>query len=214
MALDIITTIVMPASTADLVTLDDVKTELEITGTAADAWLNKVISRASAAAAQYCNRTLVQEVVKDEFWAGRDGYPWVLPGGVAPLQLTRWPVTAVDSVLENGVVLSDPADYRRQPGTGHLIRLDGNSWPRKWPALPIVVQYTAGYSPIPDDLQDAVIRMVKARWFLRQRDPLLRQEETPGVYSATYWVSTGADGAITPDVSDLLDNYRVPVACA
>ncbi len=214
MAADIITTIVTPAGSADLVELADVKAELGLSGTGDDAWLNKVIARASAAAAQYCNRTLVSEVVKDEFWPARDGFPWVLPGGVAPLQLSRWPVIAIGSVTENGVALANPDDYRLDARAGHLTRLDGNGWPRKWPALPIAVQYTAGYAPIPADLQDAVIRMVKSRWFMRQRDPLLRQEETPGVYSATYWVSTGADGAITPDVSDLLDNYRVPVAFA
>lgn len=41
-----------------------------------------------------------------------------------------------------------------------------------------------------------------------------KQEDVPGVYSASYWVSTGGEGAMTPDVADLLDNYRVPVAIA
>jgi len=211
-SIDIITTVIEPAETYDLVSLSDVKTELGITGTTDDAWLSSVIERASAAAAQYCNRVFAAETVKDEFWPQRDGYPWIIPGGIAPLQLTRWPVSAVDSVLENSVALSAPSDYRVDAAPGRLIRIGGEGYPRKWPAWPISVQYIAGFATIPYDIQDAVVRMVKSRWFQRKRDPLLRQEDIPGVYSATYWVdASSSSGAITPDISDLLDNYRSPV---
>lgn len=214
MGVTVLTTVVEPAAVPDLVTLADVKTELDLTGSSSDAWLAKVIRRASAAASGYCNRVFPLETVRDEFWPQRDGYPWLIPGGVAPLQLSRWPVGSITSVTENDVALSEPADYRLRVREGQLERLGADGYPRAWPAFRVVVEYAAGFAEIPDDVQDAVIRMVKARWFMRQRDPLLRQEEVPGVYSASYWVSTGTGGAITPDVSDLLDNYRVPVAFA
>lgn len=214
MGVDIVTTVVSAASSKALITLSDVKLELGITGTTDDTWLTSVIDRASLAAAQYCNRTLVSETVKDQFWPQRDGYPWIIPGGIWPLQLTRWPVSSVSSVVENDVTLTVTTDYLLRSAEGQLVRLDSRAYPKKWPAFTIAVQYVAGYQTIPSDLQDAVIRMVKSRWFMRSRDPLLKQEDVPGVYSAAYWVSTGSEGAITPDVADLLDNYRVPVVFA
>lgn len=215
MSVEIITTVVTPAADLKLVSLSDVKAELGISASTDDAWLTKVIERASAAAVQYANRQFASEVVKDEFWPQRDGYPWIIPGGVRPLQLSRWPVTAVATVTENGETLTADTDFRSDGRVGQLFRLDGSGYTKKWPAFPISAQYTAGFATIPADVQDAVIRMVKARWFTRKRDPLLRQEDVPGVYSASYWVATGAEGgAVTPDVADLLDNYRVPVAFA
>lgn len=211
----VITTVITAADSKDLVSLSDVKTELGLSGSADDAWLAAAISRASAAAAQYCNREFVSETVKDEFWPERDPYPFQVPGGLAPLQLTRWPVSEVATVTEAEQDMTDGTDFRADLKVGQLIRLDGSLYPTSWLPRPILVQYTAGFSTIPADVQDAVIRMVKARWFTRQRDPLLRQEDVPGVYSASYWVATGSEGgAITPDVADLLDNYRVPVAFA
>lgn len=214
MSVEVITTVVEAATDRKLVSVVDVKTELNITTNTDDEWLGKVIDRASAAASQYCNRVFQVERVRDDFWPQRDGYPWIIPGGLAPLQLSRWPVTEVYEVVENAVTLTDVTDYRRRDAEGQLLRLDSTAYPKKWPAFAISAEYSAGYATIPPDIQDAVIRMVKNRWFLRKRDPLLKQEDVPGVYSASYWVSTGGEGAMTPDVADLLDNYRVPVAIA
>ena len=100
---------------------------------------------------------------------------------------------------------------------GQLLRLDVDGWPKRWPALTTVVQYSAGYKPTdPDfaDVADAVIRMVKARFFAQLRDPALRSENITGAYEATYWFASGpgaAIGNLTPDVQALLEKYRVPV---
>lgn len=211
----VITTVVTAASSTKLVTVAAVKVELGISSNADDEWLGAVVDRASEAASQYCNRVFQVETVRDEFWPERDAYPFQLPGGLAPLQLTRWPVTALTLVTEGDQTLTEAANnFRPDKEMGQLIRLDGSAYPTAWLPRPIKVEYSAGYETIPFDIQDAVIRMVKSRWFLRKRDPLLKQEDVPGVYSASYWVSTGGEGAMTPDVADLLDNYRVPVAIA
>jgi hypothetical protein len=213
--LQLITTVVTPATSYDLVTLPIVKQELGINDTSSDKQLKRYISGASAAAAQYCNRVFPVETVLDEFWPPRD-FRSRLSTGIEPLQLSRFPIVAnsVSAVIENAVTLVDRTDFRIDYTHGQLTRLNTETipFPRHWPALAISAQYSAGFSPIPDDITDAVIRMIRNRFFARDRDPTLMNENIPGVYEARWWIATGKDaGNMTPDVTDLLDNYRVPV---
>lgn len=214
MAPQIITTVVTPADSYDLTTLAIIKEELGITGNGIDDRLQRYLTGASAAAAQFCNRVFVVETLKDEFWPQRDPCPYLISGGLMPLQLTRWPLIAasVSSVIENSITLIDGTDFRIDYEKGQLVRLDGSLYPRRWPAWPISAQYNAGFDSIPDDVVDAVIRMVRTRWTAKDRDALLREENIPGVREAQYWIATGNEaGNMTPDVVDLLNNYRHPV---
>jgi hypothetical protein len=217
----VITTLVTSATAPsggavyDLTTLEAVKTELNITSGAEDAYFRSAISRASAAAAQFCDRVFPQETVKDEFWAQRDPVPCLIPGTFDPLHLTRWPIISVTTVIENDVTLVDGTDFRVDYINGRLTRMDASGYPRAWPSYPIAVTYAAGYATIPYDVVDAVIRMVKSRWFMRTRDATVRQQNIPGVLEQTFWIATGNEaGAITPDIVDLLDGYRVPIVKA
>lgn len=214
----IITTVVTPATAPsngaryDLTSLQTVKTELGITSGAADGYLKSAISRASAAAASYCNRVFPVETVKDEFWAQKSPTLYFVPGTFEPLTLSRFPVTSVTTVTENSVALVDGTDFRIDYAKGWLIRLGVSGNPINWPIYPVSVTYLAGYATIPYDVVDAVIRMVKNRYFMRTRDSSLRQENIPGVIEQQFWVATGAEsGAITPDIVDLLSGYRLPV---
>lgn len=212
MAPQIITTVMTPATSKLLIDLATVKSVLGIADASQDVFLNLQISWVSNAIAQYCNRVLVVETIKDEFWLQREPYPWMLPGGVMPLQLSRWPIVAVTSITEDGTALVDGTDFRVVYETGQIERLDSNLWPKKWPTLPIVVTYSAGYSTMEPSIVDAAMRMIAARRAARGRDPFLKQESIPGVREAQWWVATGTDaGNMTPDIVDILDNYRVPV---
>jgi hypothetical protein len=215
----IITTLVTEASEPtgggaayDLTDLATVKSELNITNGDTDALLRGYISRASAAAASYCNRVFPVETITDEIWTHRDPTPGRIVGKFEPLTLSRFPVTSVTSVVENSITLVDRTDFRVDYDKGQLIRLGTAGVPTLWPVTLIAATYAAGYETIPGDVVDAVIRMVKNRWFMRGRDASLRQQNVPGVLEQTFWVATGAEaGAMTPDVVDLLDGYRVPV---
>lgn len=106
-------------------------------------------------------------------------------------------------------------DFTIDAKLGWLIRLSpslGNS--TRWDAQPVTVQYRAGYAPIPADLVDACLRLVTARFRTRGRDPMLT-ERTQGqtLGSERYWVGTapGQVGAFSPEISGLVDQYRVPV---
>ena len=96
---------------------------------------------------------------------------------------------------------------------GQLSRTHQDGLIVRWSSIPVRVRYPAGFAEIPDDLQDAVIRMVKARWFGRDRDPLVRSQTAVGIYEAQYFFGAGpgSEGQFPPDVTAMLDNYRVPV---
>ena len=209
---NVISTVTTAASSYDLTTLAIVKDELSITNTDSDATLQRYLTNASAAAAQYCNRVFPVEAIKDLFWAQRDRFPRIIPGGMPALKLSRYPITTVDAVIEFGVTLVEDTDFKTDAANGELIRLDVNGYPRLWPIYPIEVDYHAGYSTIPSDVQDAVVRMVKSRWLARGRDPNLKARTIPGVIEQQWWIASGTEqGNMTPDVTDLLDNYRTPV---
>lgn len=105
-------------------------------------------------------------------------------------------------------------DFTIDAKKGWLIRLDPfTGVATKWEAMPVTVQYSAGYSPIPDDLEDAALRMVVARYKARGRDPFVRSESDTGLGQKAYWVGVvpGSVGSIPPEVAGLLDAvYRVP----
>lgn len=211
---NVITTIVTAARSYDLTTLGVVKQELDKTDGADDAILKRYLSSASAAVANYCNRVFVQETVKDEFWPARDPSPSTVSGGLGVLQLSRYPVISSPAavVIENDTTLTVTTDYRIDATNGQVVRFDSNSYPRSWCAWPISVQYAAGFATIPSDVVDAVIRMVVKRWLAKGQDLSLRHESIPGVYEYDRWVASGSEaGNMTPDVTDLLDGYRVPV---
>ena len=90
-----ITSIIEAALDYDLVDLQTVKDDLGLTTTTDDAYLQRRIDELSAAARKYMNRTIQAETVRDAFWPERDPYPWQLPGGFMPLQLSRWPIVGM-----------------------------------------------------------------------------------------------------------------------
>lgn len=215
MQAELISTVTSAAGSYDLTTLAVIKDELNITNGASDTKLQRYLTSASAAAAQFCNRVFQAETITDEFWAQRDRWPRLIPGGMSSLQLSRWPIVSVTSVTENGTVLVDGTDFRADKANGQLIRMDINGYPRLWPVYPISVVYVGGFSTIPADVEDAVIRMVRQRWSAKDRDPLAKQISIPGVLEQQFWVATGTDaGNMPPDVADILSNYRLPVFSA
>lgn len=115
-------------------------------------------------------------------------------------------------VVENAIPLAEGVDFRVDYTRGQLSRLDGTPYPKSWNALPIVTIYPAGFAVIPSQIVDATLRMVRARSLAKNRDPFLRSEVVTGVREAQYWIPAGEDGGnMSLDVTDLLDNFRVPV---
>ena len=208
---------VTPATNYNLVDIGTLKTMLGLSGTMDDAYLALLVTQASAAVANYCNRNLVVETVAETVWPVHESTWGIVRGGVAPLQLTNWPLVSVTSVVETimgtATTLTQNTDYLVDAKKGQLVRLDVNGYPCRWKPNQIAVNYSAGFSTIPSDVIDATTRLVKAAYFAQERDPNLRSEAVQGIAQVTYFGQrTGAQsGSLPADVQALLSSYRQPV---
>lgn len=217
MAIEVITTVTVAAGSYDLTDLATAKSELGVTGMADDDFLTRAIAQASRVIATYCNRVFPVETLSEIYYIRRDAFPRRPRGHSDPLQLTRWPVTTFTSAIEaldDGTTstLVAGTDFRLNTDRGQLFRLnaDGDLAPR-WEPMTLTVVYAAGYAAIPDDLVDAALRLVTARYRAKSRDPMLKSMTSPSVGTETYWVTPpGQSNALGAEIIDLIDQYRVP----
>lgn len=145
---DIITKILTPANTYDLLTLDAIKLAMGIapTDTSQDAQLSEDITRYSDIVSSLCNRVFAREEVR-ETWRG------VSEDGDFPLKrlfLSHWPAAEADiaSVESPRGTTLDPSAYEFEEASGKLELFASQS-------EPIVVTYTGGYI-LPDDAPPAL----------------------------------------------------------
>ena len=123
------------------------------------------------------------------------------------LILSRKPVTAVATVVEDGTTLTVTTDYETDSAAGVLIRLSDDN-EICWPGVKIVVAYTAGWGTVPDDLKLAAVKLAGVLWSEGDRiDPNLKAIDIPGVMSREYWVAPSDDTLMPREVLDLLAPY-------
>lgn len=169
----------------------------------------RAITAASEAIRNYCNQQL--HLVENE------AYTCDVPAGRYNLILPELPVVSVESVVEDGVTLTEGDDYILAH-YGQLIRV-GQRWKQGWQI--VTVTYTHGYTTIPDDIADVATR-IAARVYqagLRAAD----MDGVPGVaakslgdYSVQY-TNEGSEGvmgvsgarALLMSEKDLLNRYRI-----
>ena len=157
--------------------------------------IESIIDAVSGECVRFCNLargaaglvpTFGLEVVRAT-WLGTDvGRPSTL---ILPW---RAPITTVGSVIENGATLALNTDFRLVGG-GMLERMASDA-PASWSTGKIVVSWTAGWSlpaEVPAELEGQVIEQVKMKYLATDRDPALRSENTPDVWSGSYAVAGG-----------------------
>ena len=219
-------TVIAPASYEALATLESVKAELEISGTADDAVLTTMLRQASADIVRYTNRRWAAERVREVFttyepygvyepqgvpWGSQ--YPTAMDGAfakVAPLLLQRTPVLEVISVEEAGVAVP-PTSYALDPEEGIIHRL-ADGWRSAWWVPLVTIEYVGGYAQadIPGDIQRACTDLVKLRYFSRSRDPALRSERILNVIDSSYTATSSAatKRGLPIDIAQRLDEHR------
>lgn len=201
-----IVTVVTPAASVDLTTLATLKAELGITTTGEDTQLGTWIGQASAACEAYCNRTFARETLRETFRNPSLGARF------ASIPLKKYPVTAIASVVEDGVTLTVDTQYEVSDN-GLLYRLDAQADISTWQFSKLVVTYTAGYvlvGDLPRNIERACLSLAKVLRSSSTRDSLVKTESIPGVLDTTYWVGgmPGSVGNMPPDVAALLDPFK------
>lgn len=215
------------ATRTALTTLSALKAELDLTANGEDVYLRNQINAVSALVCQYLDvavagdgtRTLGREVLVETVRLDRRSYG--LPSrmysnaiGRSTIVLSRTPVVSIASVVEDDEAV-DPANYEVNGANGILQRLD-NGLPRDFWATKTVVTYTAGWllpgdsaRNFPFEIEDAVIKLIKAERFARKRDPLLKSDDVAGVGRQDFWVGgVGDGGAIPPDIAAQIEKFR------
>lgn len=197
--------VTVPADDMSLLTLDELRSAVGVTGSAQDAALKTLGLQLSASIARQCGiasdginvPTLMQETCTEVFLPSRQQ---------DELILARRPVAAIVSVTENGVqIASDGYELRR--GAGLLARLSGDRFSR-FAAGKITVVYKAGFEEVPDDLKLAASKLALALYSETSRDPNLKRVTVPDVEEREYWVSPADDPLLSAEIQDLLAPYR------
>lgn len=206
-----ILTVVTPAVTHDLTTLETVKDELNVTDTASDARYTRWIAEASGFIRFYCNRTFAAEGLSEQFRFVVES--WIRDPARACLTLRRRPVSVIASITEDGTALA-ATDYEADLDRGSIWRLSSDVRV-PWSAAKVVVAYTAGYAlldGLPYGLETACLEIVKHRLFARERDPMVRQQSIPGELEQQWWVPGANEDGVPPTIRAMLDPHRdIPV---
>ena len=189
----------------DLITLDDLKLELGITGTAEDAALQARITRLSDQIAEYCDRIFALIEVEETF-AFNSAARMCPHGGPQPIPLVlmQYPVTEIATLTRDGVAI-DAAEYDLNSASGLL-------WPRagQWSGR-IVATYSGGYSlpeGAPATLQSAVIEAVRQRRAFSGRDPSIREIGHDITRVGYYSEPLNSSHGLAQSVTDAIDLYR------
>jgi len=199
-------TIISPAESHRLTTLATIKSELRLTSGADDDFLSSLIDQASGAIRTWCGRSFALETVRETIH---------LKTASESVMLSRWPVVSIVAVTASDQALG-PVTFEAEDESGFIYRTDSSGDRVGWPSGKVVLEYSAGYvlpgkpgRTLPDDIERAVLTMIKGEWFARNRDPLIRSEDVNGVANTTYWVGGfGGDVLLPPDVQGLLTKHR------
>jgi hypothetical protein len=183
----------------DLVSLDDLKFALGITGTSEDAQLQAAITFQSRIIAEYCDRRFGRAEALETFTFDR--YETFLARQA--LTLTLYPVVEIFEVSTAGATA---AGYDFDPATGRL-------WTEGGWAGTVAVTYSGGYDlpeEAPARLAKAVIETITETLATGGRDPAIRevQHADTRISYFTSPLATGSSGFLSAPVIDLIRPYR------
>jgi hypothetical protein len=195
-----------------LISVEDAKAALGIedADTSQDAALTRQIDAISQAINNWCDRVFVVQTYRDQVRnaCGYFGEPLVVRQYPIVVDEAGVPLVAIS---EDGAAL-DAAYLEVYPETGAVYRLDAAMAPSAWAVALAVVDYTAGYDPIPADVQGACLEWLTLRWHAVGRDPALRSETIPDLITQVYAGDAGAGtsgGAMPAGARDMLAPYKI-----
>lgn len=186
-------TVVTPAASRDLATLETVKAELGLTTGDDDAYLSAAIRQASGEVEEWTGRVFTVETVRETLVVNRPA---------SDLPLSRFPIQSVSSVTLDGVEID--LDLVLVDGPTGLLSRSRSRWRGN-----VVVTYAAGFPTIPAPVERAVVALVVSRRHARGRDPALESRDVIDIETVSYWTPP-TDGGLPEDIAAALSRYRVP----
>jgi len=196
----------------ELVSLADLKLELEIDDDDEDDLLNSRITRYSNLVAEACDRLFAFSQAIETFTFDAADYV----GGWASertlprqsLNLSVYPIAEIDSVTVDGVDL-DAADYELDAANGRIWRI-GGAW---WSGV-VVVHYWGGYdlpTHAPATLAQAVIESIRDRIVTADRSATAGiQLISSGEDTVRYFQQSGASTGLSTDVQSMIKTFKRP----
>jgi hypothetical protein len=183
----------------DLISLDDLKLALGITGDTEDAVLQAAITFQSRIIAEYCHRRFGRAEAMETFTFDRGEF---LPMRQA-LTLSLYPVVDIFEVSTEGATA---AGYHFDPASGRL-------WTDGCWADTLAVTYSGGYNlpeEAPARLQKAIIMSVNEGRTSGTRDPSIQsvQHGDTRISYFTNATSSASPGFLSAPVIDLIRPYR------
>jgi len=204
-----LTRVITPAASLDLVTLAQAKAMLGVApeDTTQDAQIQQHISSCSLAINNFCDRIFVVQGYRDQVRNAYGSYGEAFVTRQYPIVIDGESGLPLVAVTENSVVL-DPAFVEVQPDNGSIYRLDSTAIPSSWNTAWLVVDYTAGFDPIPADVRGACLEWVGVRYGGVGRDPAVRSETIPDLITQVY--GSGSDTSSTTSMPVAVRDYLIP----
>lgn len=191
---------------AALVDKEDVKAQLNITGTADDAYIEGQISVYVAQLERRTNRKFGETLSFTE--------KSTQTGGQKRLVVTKYaPISSINEIRIDGDVV-DAEDYEIEYGEVGFIRFKDGAWPHtSWSAGRSIIPYDyqaeflyeidyAGGQPLQADVKQAIIDSVVAAYSRRGMDPTIKSIKVGDA-------STSFGSAQTSSFAQVVSLYRV-----
>ena len=186
----------------NLISLGYAKAWLRITDSTYDSQLRTMIAMASSAIVSYCGRGLKNKDYVEYY---------DVPQPTCRLALHNYPVNLIDEVTLDpyGASVEVVPGNEYMSTSGGIITLKpSSSYSVAFPAGPqsVKVQYTAGYTSIPDDLKGVCVQLVSKLFYPNKdgRDPNIVREKI-GQYEVQYKAYATADTFMSLEIKNVLD---------
>jgi uncharacterized phiE125 gp8 family phage protein len=176
---------------AALANTSDLRDWLRINNNNEDSLLDRLITAVSANVESYLNRKILVASYTE----------WYDGTGTDRLLLTQYPVTAVQSVMMDGVTVSAAADATSTGWSFDDVGIFYQFGKFTRNRQNVKVTYTAGYATAPQDIQQAVLELASMRY--RERDRIGHASKSVGGETTAFVTS-----AMPDSVKVLLNNWR------
>ncbi|MGE4572518.1 MAG: phage head-tail connector protein [Candidatus Izemoplasmatales bacterium] len=140
------------------VDLDEFKNFIKHNSDNDDELLENLLEEVSSIIDSYCGRSFHQDKHRQVFYGDEVDFTY-------PIYLNQTPVASIDMVLKDGVDITSSLDIKLNKKTG---RVKFSSLNNLELADEIIIEYTGGYSNIPNDIKLAV--KLQTAFFFQRKD--------------------------------------------